>query len=338
MTEEYTALAEEVTHKMKETIEEREKLKEQLIESINSGVTQENLMKSVIHVYELESAKKNIPTIAESLRELEFFTQQINTVYLHLGYQMDGALKAKEVELQEKNSLIADLQNKQETTSKELVDLNGNHSEQSLHLSKVVGQLRQLEEQHEEITQNMKKLTEESTKLQEQLENLQAANQQEKEINERQLEQLERIKQQAKEQLEQAIEKAKIEKDRTVLNMQKQYQVQLEELRTTNQRVQRINETQSEQLKKLEEQRKEQLEEAQEKIDRAYEQADLEAEKAELEKERIILHMQKQYQQQLEELQATHYQELIKLVEEKVKETDGKKSSKKSKSGDKSNR
>jgi hypothetical protein len=94
-----------------------EELKEQLQKLMgDSGLAGKDFMQQIINSYTLEKTKENIPAVAEDLKELQGLTQRINNIYLSLGYRIENITKAQleqqQNELYKKDSLISDLQNK----------------------------------------------------------------------------------------------------------------------------------------------------------------------------------------------------------------------------------
>lgn len=102
-----------------------EELKKQLEELQNdSGLrTGKDFMQQLVNCYVVEKTKKNIPQVAEDLKELQVLTQRINNIYLNLGYRIENVTKAQQeqqqLELNKKDSLISDLQSKLETINVE---------------------------------------------------------------------------------------------------------------------------------------------------------------------------------------------------------------------------
>lgn len=106
-----------------------EELKKQLEDlQKDSGLrTGKDFMQSLVNSYVLEKTKEDIPQVAEDLKELQTLTQRINNIYLNLGYRIENITKAQkeqqEKELNKKNGIISDLQEKNESSKADFESL-----------------------------------------------------------------------------------------------------------------------------------------------------------------------------------------------------------------------
>lgn len=80
--------------------------------------TGRDFLQGMVNCYVVEKTKDSLPEVAEDLKELQILTQRINNIYLNLGYRIENVTKAQreqqQIELNKKDSLISDLQNKLE--------------------------------------------------------------------------------------------------------------------------------------------------------------------------------------------------------------------------------
>lgn len=111
-----------------------EELKEQISKLMSdSGLTGKDFMQQIINTYTVEKTKESIPQVAEDLKELQTLTQRINNIYLNLGYRIENITKLQQEhmqkELQSKDSIITDLQAKIEILKEENYSLNSSYSE-----------------------------------------------------------------------------------------------------------------------------------------------------------------------------------------------------------------
>lgn len=78
------------------------------------GLSGEGFLNELVRAYKLEKAKEDMPQSAQDLKELQALTQRINNIYINLGYRVENIARTKEIEAQDlltkKDTVIYDLQ------------------------------------------------------------------------------------------------------------------------------------------------------------------------------------------------------------------------------------
>lgn len=140
-----------------------EELKKQLDDlQKDSGLrTGKDFVQQLVNCYVIEKTKEKIPEVAEELKELQILTQRINNIYLNLGYRIENVTNAQQEkyqsELNKKDSIIYDLQNKLEDVNNDKITLKED-------FDKLVNQNKEYLQRVNELTEsndNVKALNEE---------------------------------------------------------------------------------------------------------------------------------------------------------------------------------
>lgn len=247
-----------------------EELKEEIVNLYKElGLQGKDFMQYLLSLYKIEKTKEYVPEIAEDLNELQLLTQRINDIYLNLSYRVENIGKIKEKEFQKELKLkIEDIEklkekiNQLEEKNKELLNdkkiLNEKLEEKSKeeqnflskikHLDMANKSLAELNTEYKEkikglndTIENYEKLKEENNKLKKlsntlnnkinELEN--AIGEKEKQIVELQGN-VERINLSHKQELKNLNDKLTNKYEKQILDLQKQNQIEIEELKAKN--------------------------------------------------------------------------------------------------------
>ncbi len=247
-----------------------EELKEQITNLIKeSGLPGKDFMQSLINTYHIEATKKNMPQVAEDLKELQGITQRINNIYLNLGYRIDNITKVQQEEtnkeLNKKDSIISNLQDKitefnldKEIISEkynEIVNLNNDYlnrvnelTESNNHIKALIeeykekndmllGQLKDYEKYKNQI-ETTKELLAASQDKNITLENsikeneftIKKLNNEILDLKEDKEKTVQELKNKHSEEIETTKEKYQLKNDKAIIELQKQYQSNLQDL------------------------------------------------------------------------------------------------------------
>lgn len=118
-----------------------EELKQKLTKIIkDSGMQGKDFMQNLVNIYEMENTKKSTPEIAQDIVELQYLTSRMNSIYINLAHRIDNIKNSNneiyenQLKIQEEKilSLKEDLkcyQDKNNKLNKELELINSSKEE-----------------------------------------------------------------------------------------------------------------------------------------------------------------------------------------------------------------
>lgn len=259
-----------------------EELKKQLEDlQKDSGLrTGKDFMQQLVNCYVIEKTKEQLPEVAQELKELQTLTQRIYNIYLNLGYRIENVTKEQqeqqEKELNKKNSIISDLQEKNESSKADfealteaynnIVNQNNEYlqrvnelTESNNNIKALVEEYKgkndmllsdlaeykqyrisneELKKENETLTSELNKLTFSNTNLEDQLKNTKEEIERIKTDNKNVLDAhreeselvLAKLHEEHENALKQALNVAEIEKEKTILEIEKKHQKELQEI------------------------------------------------------------------------------------------------------------
>lgn len=247
-----------------------EELKEEIVNLYKElGLQGKDFMQYLLSLYKIEKTKDYVPEIAEDLNELQLLTQRINDIYLNLSYRIENIGKIKEKKFQEefelKNENIKELEeglNQLEEKNKELLNdkktlnekieeklkeeqdflnkiehlsiANKSLTELNIEYKEKIKNLNNTIENYEKIKKENIKLKKLSTTLNNKINELtNSINEKEKQIVELQ-DNIEKTSLSHKQELKILNDKLMNGYDKQILDLQKQNQIKIEELKTKN--------------------------------------------------------------------------------------------------------
>lgn len=253
--------------------------KEKLMQLIqDSGKSNKEFMTSLISIYELNKAKIEIPDIAQDIEGLEALTKQINDYYVNMGKRITEVQKSKDVEFTKSMEVyknrIEVLKAENDKVNGQITELTQAYNNVNVDYEETKKQMEQLLENLKDknllveeykqkndtmtgVLNEYKQYKEEAKNLKESVDDLQIQNDKlntgikEKDITIQRLKnELEKMQKDTEEKIQdlnvkhnEAIkitkEKAEFEKDKDILELQKQHQNELQEQqRTHNEEIQ----------------------------------------------------------------------------------------------------
>jgi chromosome segregation ATPase len=251
-----------------------EELKQKLTKLIEeSGLTAKDFIEELVQVYEAQKTKEVVPAISSDIEEVQTLTKRLVDIYLNMGQKVLNLQKAKDEEyakaIAQKDSLIASLQDKIAELQEENKKFNAQIQElvnSQNELKSKVDQLEEVNQKNNDLIAEYRQKIESLTGLVDEYKGFEKENKAlRNEIDKLKvdLEAKDREIKELKDSLAFDLKQANIEKEKTVLELKKHHQDEIQKLqdeytakiRALQEQVDKLLKEKEESLRKLESKR-----------------------------------------------------------------------------------